>query len=155
MERLHKTLIKIPQYYLLFASALLFFHFCFFSVVLPGFELTILLPWFPKMSSMGYLPYSAFSESVFGCKGALQTKAWMFEAGLRRLLKRSENGHLILGPMGERNDSCIEEFAWKFDFINKDVEINDCERKWPLTCMCLKGPCFPTDLVSFHESHLH
>lgn len=65
----------MPQYYLLFASPLLFLLFCFFSVVLTGFELTILLPRFPKMSTMGYLPYSAFSESVFGCKGALQGKA--------------------------------------------------------------------------------
>lgn len=46
--------------------------FAFLSVVLPGFELTILLPQFPKMTSMGYLLYPAFSESVFGCNGVLE-----------------------------------------------------------------------------------
>jgi hypothetical protein len=44
--------------------------------------------------------------------------------------------------MGERNDLCKEKFAGKFDFINKEVEINDPEVKWPLTCMCLKDPHF-------------
>lgn len=63
------------------------------------------------MTSMGYLLYPAFSESVFGCKGVLEPEARVLESRFRKLLKRGENGHLSLGHMRERNNLCLEKFA--------------------------------------------